>query len=298
MSVKISAFAALCLSVTIACAQQSDISFKSTEVAPGIHMLEGVGGFAGGNLGLLLGDDGVVLIDDGMPPLFDITAAAIRKTAGADVDFVVNTHAHGDHIGGNDGLSKAGATIIAHDRLRSRLVAEGGPDEKLPTGEHWLPEVTFSESLSLHLNDHHVHVFHVARAHTDGDSVVYFPDANVIHTGDVLFNGLFPFIDLDSGGSVDGYLDAQHKVLMLAGDDTKIIPGHGPLAAKADLQRAYDMLSDSRDRIRKLVAEGKTEADIVSMNPLADYHDDWNWGFITTERMTKQLIRDATAGTN
>lgn len=295
MTAKTGALVALCLLGSAALAQESDISFKSTEVAPGIFMLEGVGGFAGGNLGLLDGDDGVVLIDDGMQPLFKKTAAAIRKAAGADVDFVVNTHVHGDHIGGNDALSKAGATIIAHDNLRSRLVAEGGPDKQVPASEHWLPEVTFSESLSLHLNGHHIHIFHVARAHTDGDAVVYFPDANVIHTGDTLFNGLFPFIDLDSGGSVDGYLDAQHKVLMLAGDDTKIIPGHGPLANKADLQAAYDMLSDARDRVRKLVTAGKTEDEIIAMSPLADYHDDWNWGFITTERMTKQLIRDANA---
>ena len=295
MTGRIGAAVALCLLGSAALAQQSDISFKSTEVAPGIFMLEGVGGFAGGNLGLLEGDDGVVLIDDGMQPLFEKTAAAIRKAVADDVDFVVNTHVHGDHIGGNEALSKAGATIIAHDKLRSRLAAEGGPDKQVPAAEHWLPEVTFSESLSLHLNDHHIHVFHVARAHTDGDSVVYFPDANVIHTGDILFNGMFPFIDLDSGGSVDGYLDAQHEILMLAGDDTKIIPGHGPLADKSALQAAYDMLSDTRDRVRTLVAAGKSEDEILTMNPLADFHDEWNWGFITTERMTKQLIRDANA---
>ncbi|MBT8144588.1 MAG: MBL fold metallo-hydrolase [Gammaproteobacteria bacterium] len=274
---------------------QTDISFKSTEVAPGRYMLEGVGGFTGGNLGLLTGDDGNILIDNGVIPLVDKTMAAVGKASGGAPDFVINTHAHGDHIGGNKAASEAGATIIAHDKLRHRLVEEGisGPSGQVEASDHWLPEITFDSSLSLHLNGHHVHVFHVSNAHTDGDSVVYFPDANTIHAGDVFFNGLFPYIDIDSGGSVDGYLAAQHKILMMAGDDTTIIAGHGPLATKDDLQAAHNMLSDSRDRIRAMVKAGKSEDDIVEANPLADYHDGWNWGFITTERMTRQLIRDA-----
>lgn len=274
---------------------QDEISFKATEVAPGLFMLEGVGGFTGGNLGVLRGKDGTILIDNGVMPLADKTLAAVGKAAGGEVDFVVNTHAHGDHIGANNLFSQRGATIISHDKLRQRLVENGitGPDGRIEATPSWLPEITFESSLSLHLNGQHVHVFHVANAHTDGDAVVYFRDANVIHAGDIFFNGLFPFIDLDSGGSVDGYLDAQHKILLLAGDNTQIIPGHGPLANKDDLDAAHEMLADSRDRIRALVAAGKSDDEIVTMNPLADYDADWTWGFITTERMTRQLIRDA-----
>lgn len=273
---------------------QGDIRFESTEVAPGIHMLQGVGGFAGGNLGLLTGDDGAILIDDGMLPLFDKTYAAISEQVGGKVDFVVNTHAHGDHVGGNKGLSEAGATIIAHDRLRQRLVEEGvtGPDGQMPATAHWLPEVTFNDAVTLHLNGQRVHVFHVANAHTDGDSIVHFPDADVIHAGDVLFNGLFPYIDLDSGGSVDGYIAAQRKIIALAGDKTKIISGHGPLASKKDVQAANDMLADACERVKKLVDAGKSADQIVKMNPLADYADDWSWGFINAERLTRTLVRD------
>ncbi|MDH3637230.1 MAG: MBL fold metallo-hydrolase [Gammaproteobacteria bacterium] len=285
---------ALLIAASPAMAQQSGVSLKSTEVAPNIYMLEGVGGFAGGNLGILMGEDGAVLIDDGMQPYFEKISAAIRKQIGSDVDFVVNTHAHGDHVGGNKGMSEAGATIIAHDKLRQRLVDKGitGAQGQMPATKHWLPEVTFSDTVTLHLNGQHVHIFHVASAHTDGDAIVHFPDANVIHSGDIVFNGLFPFIDLDSGGSVAGYLAAQKRVLSLAGADTKIIPGHGPLANKDDVQAAYDMLADACARIEALIRDGKTDDEIMALNPLADYDEDWTWGFITTEKMTRTLIRD------
>ncbi len=291
LTVSISAMAGIAL------AQQGEISYRSTEVAPGILMLEGVGGFAGGNLGILTGNDGVVLIDDGMLPLFDTMQAAIRDAVGKNVDFVVNTHAHGDHVGGNENLSKAGATILAHDKLRARLAAEGvtGPDGQISANEHWLPDLTFSDAMTLHINGHRTHVFHVANAHTDGDAVVHFPDADVIHTGDVLFNGLFPYIDLDSGGTVDGYIAAQERILLLAGADTKIIPGHGGPATKRDLEAARDMLVAARDRIRKRVAAGESDDAIVAANPLADYAADWDWGFINAERMTRTILRDARA---
>jgi len=283
----------LALITAPALAQKAQITFQATEVAPGILMLQGVGGFSGGNLGMLDGPDGAVLIDNGVAPLAEKTAAAVRGQVG-DVEYVVNTHAHGDHIGGNAAMTKSGATIIAHHKLRQRLIDEGisGPDGQIKADKHWLPEITFAKKLSLHLNGHHVKVIHVAHAHTDGDSFVYFPDANVIHTGDVLFNGLFPYIDLDSGGSVDGYLAAQKKLLALADDKTQIIPGHGPLAKKNDLQAAHDMLMDACEKVSALIDAGKTDKQILAMNPLADYDADWNWGFITTEKMTNTLIKD------
>ena len=277
-------------------AQDSEISFKSSEVAPGLYMLEGEGGFAGGNLGLLTGEDGVVLIDDGLPPLTEKLLAAIGKLTGDPIDFLINTHVHGDHIGGNEALGKAGATIVAHDKLRQRLVTDGMTTGagQVPAPKDALPIVTFSDAVTFHLNGRDAFVFHVERAHTDGDAVIHFREDNVIHAGDAMFNGLFPFIDLDTGGGVGGYIAAQERILALADEETKIIPGHGPLASKHDLQAAVDMLKDAYARVRKLVEGDQSEEEILAANPLADYHDDWNWGFITTERMTKTLIRDLT----
>lgn len=268
----------------LAAQAQEEISFKSTELASGLHMLEGVGGFTGGNLGLLSGEDGVVLIDDGLEPLAPKLLAAVTEVSGADIDFVINTHVHGDHVGGNAALHQHGATIVAHDSIRRRMLDADAAREALP-------EITYADGVTFHLNNHRAQVMHVQHAHTDGDSLIYFPDANVLHTGDTMFNGLFPYIDLDSGGSVEGFIDAQNRMLMLTDENTRIIPGHGPLANRGDLLRARDMLVDARDRVQALLDDGKSAAEIKTANPLADYHDDWNWGFITTERMTDTLIR-------
>lgn len=270
-------------------AQDGEITFQATELSPGLHMLEGQGGFAGGNLGLLIGDDGVVLIDAGLGHLTAVTIGAVEKLTEAPVDFLVNTHAHGDHTGANATLNGKGATIVAHNKLRDRMVA----DESAAAA---LPEVTYTDAMTFHLNGHTATVFHVASAHTDGDSVIRFAEANIIHAGDAFFNGLFPYIDLDSGGSVAGYIAAQKRILALADDETQIIPGHGPLADKADLQAAVNMLIDARARVKKLVDAGRSKEEILAANPLADYHDDWNWGFITTERMTETLVRSLTKG--
>lgn len=270
-------------------AQETQITFKSTELADGLHMLEGQGGFAGGNLGLLTGSDGVILIDDALEPLSDLVIAAVESHTQAPVDFVINTHVHGDHVGGNAALHRAGATIVTHDNIRQRMIANDAARDALP-------EVTFSDAVTFHLNGHTAYVFHVPHAHTDGDAVIHFADVNVVHSGDILFNGLFPFIDLDSGGSVAGYLAAQEKILAISDSETRIISGHGPQASKADLQAAHDMLADALRRVKRLVDAGKTEQEILAENPLASYHDKWNWGFITTERMTRTLYRSLSEG--
>jgi glyoxylase-like metal-dependent hydrolase (beta-lactamase superfamily II) len=158
-----------------------------------------------------------------------------------------------------------------------------------------LPVVTFADEVTFHVNGQQAHVFHVAAAHTDGDAVIHFRDANVIDAGDLHFNYMFPFIDLDSGGSVSGFIAGQRRIIAMADDETRIIPGHGPLASKADLQASVDMLVDARDRVEALVLEGKSEEEVLAANPLADYHDTWNWGFITTEKMTQTLYRSLSA---
>lgn len=271
-----------------------EVRFATTQVKEGLYVLQGEGGFTGGNIAISIGDDGVVMIDDGLSPFLDKLKAAIKELTSAQVDFLINTHIHGDHTGNNASFGDAGAHIVAHKNLRERFktMQHDTPEGKKPTPPSALPVITFSSEISFYLNGSETRVFHVAKAHTDGDAVIHFIDLNVIHTGDALFNGLFPFIDLESGGSVSGYIDAQKRIYELAKDDTVIIPGHGPIAKRADLKTSFTMLEDARSLVRDLVAKGKSEEDIVKLNPLKKYHDKWNWGFITTEKMTRTLYKD------
>lgn len=275
----------------VAAAQDFATSFKSTVVADGIYMLDGEDGFGGGNVGLLIGEEYVVLIDDAMQPTAPALLEAATELAGRPVDFVINTHMHGDHVGGNEFVAKNGAIIVAHDNIRKRMAG----DPELDTGPGALPVLTFSDAVTFHVNDREALVFHIEDAHTDGDAAIEFRGDNVIFAGDVLFNGLFPYIDLDNGGSVAGYIAGQKKLIAMADDDTTFVPGHGPLANKADLERNLAALIDSHNRVKALVDEGMSEDDIVAANPLALYHDDYNWSFITTERMTRTLIRSLTS---
>ncbi len=272
------------------------IDFKTTEVAKGIYMLSGENGFTGGNLGLLVGDEAVVLIDDSMPQFLDKMQDSIKAVTERPINYVLNTHLHGDHTGNNAAVSDAGAHIIAHDNVRKRLIKKGIKTEDVmqPAPKNTLPVITFQEAIHLYFNEQPMRVFHVPHAHTDGDSIIYFTEANVIHAGDVFFNGRFPFIDIDSGGSVDGLIDALKTIKDMADNGTKIIPGHGELADKKALEAALDMLLDSRNKVQRLIDQGMDEAAVLAENPLADYHDQWHWGFITTERMVKQLYRGLT----
>ncbi|MFT5084612.1 MAG: cyclase [Lentisphaeria bacterium] len=269
------------------------LSFASTKVGPGLYMLSGVGGFTGGNIGLSIGEDGVVMIDDSMPPMLDIMKTAISSITDKPVDFLINTHIHGDHIGNNQAISEAGARIVAHENLRLRMLDKGIQTDKgmTPAPKGTLPVITFSQSIDFHLNGEDAHIFHAAKAHTDGDAVIVFKNANVIHAGDTLFNGLFPFIDFDNGGSVEGYIAAQKTLLSISNNTTKIIPGHGPLATRGDIEKSLAMLEKSKTLVESLIKKGKSEDEIVALNPLAEFHDSWNWGFITTEKMTRQLAK-------
>ena len=229
----------------------------------------------------------MVLIDDGMPTITATTVAAVEAITGDPVDFVINTHAHGDHTGANAAFMDMGATVVAHDNLRQALTQDEQYDQSA------LPELTFNDSVTFHLNGHTAYVFHIPSAHTSGDAAIMFTDVNVLHTGDVMFNGMFPFIDLDGGGSVDGFIAGQQHMIAMADDETKIIPGHGPLASKADLQTAVDMLIDSQARVKALVDDGMSLDEVKEANPLSVY-DSWNWDFITTERMTETIYRSLT----
>ncbi len=282
----------LLLAAAFSCAQDAPPSIKSTELAPGIYGLEGDGVFAGGNISKLIGADYNILIDDGTLPFAPALLEAATSLAGGPIDFVINTHVHGDHVGGNSALAESGAVVYAHDNIRKRLL--DNPDEA--GGPAGLPVITFSDQVTFHVNGLEAFVFHVEHAHTDGDAIIEYRGSNVIHAGDVHFNYVFPFIDLDNGGSVAGFLAAQRQILAMSDDDTVIVPGHGNIAAsKADLQAAVDMLVDAEARVAALVLEGKTKEEVLAENPLSIYHDTWNWSFITTERMTETLYRSLTS---
>jgi glyoxylase-like metal-dependent hydrolase (beta-lactamase superfamily II) len=281
--------AALLVGAAIAHAQDIATEIATTEAAPGVYMLNGANGFSS-NMGLLVGDDHVVLIDDGMAPITVDLVATVAELADRPIDFVVNTHVHGDHVGSNATLAENGAVIFAHKNIRKRLVEAPDP----AGGEGGFPVVTFADGVNFHVNGQDAHVRHVAKAHTDGDAIVHLHGSNVIVAGDLLFNYMFPFIDLDSGGSVRGFLAGQRRIIKMADEETVIIPGHGELASRADLQAAVDMLVDAEARVEALVLDGNTEEEVLAANPLADYHDTWNWGFITTERMTQTLYRSLT----
>jgi len=291
MTKRILAIACLTLAAPLQ-AQDFATSFDATEVAPGVYMLTGAEGkFGGGNMSVLVGDEQVVLIDDAMVPTAQPVLDAVNKLAGRAPDFVINTHIHGDHVGGNALMQENGSYVVAHDNIRKRLAT----DSKDAGGDGGLPIITFSESVTFHVNGHELYVFHVHHAHTDGDGVIHFRDQNVIHAGDILFNNLFPFIDLDTGGSVEGFINAQKKLIAMADDDTVFIAGHGELASKADVERNLAVLIDGRNLVKALVDKGMTEEEVLAANPLARYHDDYNWSFITTERMTTTHYRDLTS---
>lgn len=273
---------------TPAIAQQdfSAVEIKAVAVAGGVSMLTG----AGGNMGVSTGSDGVFLIDDQFAPLTEKIVKAIGTLAGKDVPvrFVLNTHLHGDHTGGNENLGKSGSVIVAHDNVRKRMSVEQFSEffkrSTPPAPKAALPIVTFSSDLTFHMNDDEIHVFHVDPAHTDGDAVVHFKNANVFHMGDLFFSGTYPYVDISAGGSVIGILSAAERVLALANENSRIIPGHGPLSGRKELLEYRDMLTTSIDRIRPFVTSGKSLEEIKAAEPLKDLDGTWGNGFIKGEQ--------------
>ena len=263
------------------------VQIKTIDVAPGIHMLEG----AGGNIGVSSGDDGVVLVDDQFAPLTDKILAAVAEISDQPIRFLLNTHWHFDHVGGNENHGKAGTLIVAHDNVRRRMAAGGVIDyfqsDNPPAPEAALPVVTFDHTVTFHLNGDEVHAFHVPPAHTDGDSIIHFRKANVVHMGDLYFNGMYPFIDYSSGGSIDGVINGVDKVLAMIDDDTKIIPGHGPLSNRVELTAYRDMLSGIRDVVAPMVQAGKSLEEVVAAKPTAAFDEKWAKGFIPPEGFAK-----------
>lgn len=275
----------------------SKVEMRTTPLGPGLSMIEG----AGGNLAVSVGEDGVFLVDDQYAPLTEKIVAAVRALSDKPIRFVLNTHWHGDHSGGNENLGRAGTLIIAHDHVRVRMSSEQisaiWQSTTPPSPPGALPVVTFSDTVTFHLNSEEVHAFHVAPAHTDGDSIVHFRKADVIHMGDTFFNGMYPYIDVDSGGSIDGMIAAVERVLAMAGEGTKIVPGHGPLATRADLAAYRDMLRAARDAVAPLVAAGKTLDEVKAAHPTAALDERWGGGFMNPELFTTVVYVGLKKGT-
>lgn len=280
-----------------AIAQQdlSKVEIKTTAITDGVYMLAG----AGGNIGVSVGDDGVFVIDDQFAPLSEKIMTAIGELSDKPVSYVINTHWHGDHTGGNENFGKSGAVIVAHENVRKRMSTKqfmkafgrevpASPDTALPV-------VTFSENTTFYFNNIQIQVMHIPTAHTDGDSIVFFTEANVLHMGDTFFNGFFPFIDQSSGGSLDGVIGATQKALELVDGDTTIIPGHGPLSNKADLETYLKMLTDVKAAMTPMVSSGKSRADVVAANPLGELGETWGNGFMKTDVFTG-IVFDVMSG--
>lgn len=290
-SLRFTAACAFLLFAASALAQEdfSKVEIQTEKLADSVYMMTG----SGGNLGASVGDDGVFLIDSQFAPLTPKIRAAISKLSAKPVRFVLNTHWHFDHTGGNENLGSAGAVIVAQENVRKRLSKEGfiaffGMKTKAEPAIA-LPVVTFTRDLNFHMNGEEIRASYAPRAHTDGDSFVYFSKSDVIHTGDTFFNKLYPFIDTSSGGSVAGVLAAADRVLKMAGDKTRIIPGHGPLGNKADLKAYRDMLASVSARIAGQIKQGRKAEEVVASKPTAEFDAVWGKGFLAPDKFVEML---------
>jgi glyoxylase-like metal-dependent hydrolase (beta-lactamase superfamily II) len=251
------------------------VQIRTVPLGNGIHVLFG----QGGNLGLSVGEDGAFLVDDQFAPLTDKIIAAIRSITPEAVRFVLNTHWHGDHTGGNENMGQRGALIVAHENVRRRMNPEEfrdliGRSQQAPPDA--LPAITFSEAANFHWNGENIRTFHVEHAHTDGDVIVHFTRANVFHMGDTFFNGSYPFVDMESGGNVNGVIAAADRVLELANAETRIIPGHGDVGGPAELRAYRSMLMTVRDRVRELIAQGRSEDEVVLAGVTSSFGTSWS----------------------
>ena len=273
--------AILFASTTTATAQDNEVEFTSVQLSDTIYMLRG----RGGNVGVSTGEDGLYIIDDQVQPITDQLLQAIHAISDKPIRFVINTHYHGDHVGGNETIGGKGAVIIAHDNIRKRMTTEQVSifmnSTTPPYAKGALPVLTFNDRMTLHLNGESATAFYVANGHTDGDSIIHFPVSNVIHMGDMYFNGLYPYVDLDAGGAIQGVIAAADLALSLANDATQIIPGHGPLATKQDLEGYRDFLIKARDNVQALIDQGMDLEQAIEAKPTAEWDETLGGVWIT-----------------
>jgi glyoxylase-like metal-dependent hydrolase (beta-lactamase superfamily II) len=283
-------FLGILLAAGSARAQERDFSkveIKTTKLTDSVYMLEG----SGGNIGVSAGDDGVIVIDDQFAPLTPKIQEAISKLSTKPIKFVINTHWHGDHVGGNENLAATGAVIIAHDNVRKRMSSEqfiALMNSKVPPSPaKALPVVTFTSDITLHFNGEDIQILHVDPTHTDGDSIIVFPKAKVVHMGDCYMTISYPFADISSGGSFDGFISTSAKVVGMTDETTKIIPGHGPLSNKAELKAWHDMLVEIRTAVKKQADAGKSLADVQKQKPTAKWDEKWGGKFIKGDQVVE-----------
>jgi len=271
----------------------SKVQMKATKVAGNVYMLEG----AGGNIGVSVGDDGLLIVDDQFAPLADKIRAALKGIADKKLHFILNTHWHGDHTGGNVAFGPE-ATIIAHDNVRKRLATEQKSTvfntTTPPSPKEALPVITFDQTLTVHFNGEDIKAIHYPRGHTDGDSVIFFSASNVVHLGDDFFAGRFPFVDLESGGSVEGLVKNIGELITKIPADAKLIPGHGPISTLDDLKSYHRMLQQTTEIVRGKIKTGKTLDQIKTEGLPAEWAP-WGSGFIKTDRWVETIYKSLTA---
>jgi cyclase len=273
----------------------SKVEIKVTKVAGNVYMLEG----AGGNIGVSVGDDGILIVDDQFAPLADKIRAALKGIADKKLRFILNTHWHGDHTGGNVAFGPE-APVIAHDNVRKRMAVEQKSEvfkRTTPASpKEALPVITFNQNLTVHFNGEEIRAIHFPQGHTDGDSVIFFAGSNVVHLGDDFFAGRFPFVDLESGGSVEGLTKNIGEIITKIPAGAKLIPGHGPLSGIEDLMNYHNMLVTTSDIVRAKIKAGKTLEQIKSEG-LPDTWKSWGTGFIKTDVWLETIYRSTTKGT-
>lgn len=282
------ALAALLLATPAAAQDFSQVEIETTKVAEGVYALKG----AGGNLGLVVGSDRAFLIDDQYAPLVPKIRAAIAEVTDKPVSFVLNTHWHGDHVGGNEAFAETGTLVVAHDNVRTRLSSDqvmAAFDRTVPAAPKGaLPVITFNDEASFHVGGHTVRAIHIPSAHTDGDAIVHLPEVNVIHTGDLVFYGLYPVVDYSNGGSLKGMADATARLLEMSNEDTRFIPGHGPVViGRQELAEYLEMLRVVHARLEKLIGEGKTLEEVIAARPTAEFDEKWGKGFLPPDRWVR-----------
>ena len=263
-----------------------NVQIETEKVTDQVYMLKG----AGGNIGLFIGEDAVFMIDDQFAPLTPKILAAIKKITPKKVTYLINTHWHGDHAGGNENMGKEGALIFAQDNVRKRMSTPTKRGNRtIPASPKIaLPVVTFDKDMTFHINGDDVLATHIHNAHTDGDALIYFANNNVLHTGDSFFEGKFPFIDLNSGGSIDGYIEGIKKMILITDNETKIIPGHGAVTNKASLKTYLTMLTTLKSRVEAEIKKGKTLEQVRDNNEITKEYKSYN-GFINEARIRQTI---------
>lgn len=273
-------------SAVMAQSDMDKVEVKTEAVSGAVHMLVGMGG----NIAVSAGADGILIIDDQFEALAPKISATLAALGSNKPKFILNTHWHGDHVGGNKIFGATG-TIVANENVRKRMIAGSEkPFKTAPAAKEALPIITFDQSLSIYFNDEEIRALHMGPGHTDGDSVIIFTKSNVVHTGDLFFNGMFPFIDLDSGGSIDGYIAGVTKVLELLPAGAKIVPGHGPLADRTAYEKFLRMLKSTAGTVRAAIKAGKS-LEAIKQQGLGAEWKSWSWDFINEASFVETLYR-------